>query len=124
MIYLDSTILKLEAVLAGAVAANQPEAHVHFRDIPSQPKPTFEEYRGATTRTAMNSNTDVTICAAPGQVGTTRNIDTISIYNKDTAAVVCTVKTDDGTTEFIIVKQTLLTTQSLVYDRDGGWQVL
>ena len=126
MIYLDSTLLKLEAILAGAVAANQPEAHVHFREIPSQTKPTFEEYLGATKRTATNGANDVTICAAPGAAGRTRNIDTVSIYNKDTANVTVTVKTDDGTTEFIIRKQLLAPGESLCYEgRESGrgWYV-
>jgi len=114
---LDATNLKLEAVLAGAVAANQPEVHVDY--IPwnidgTQGKP-------ATFRTALNSGTDVTILAAPTKQGVVLEVTRLEIYNKDTASVTCTVKTDDGTTERIKVKQTVTTLQTLAWEKDVGW---
>ena len=119
---LDAT-LRLEAVLAGAVAANQPESHVNFQDWTSpdqgQPVPS----KPAPYRVALNSTTDVTILAMPNQ-GVVRDVIRISIYNKDTATVTVTVKTDDGTTEFIAVKQALLTGETLVFERGAGWQII
>lgn len=118
MIRLDMSTLALQAVLAGAVSANQPEATVSFFDEDI----TGADTKGATQRTALNSNTDVTICSAPQQ-NYVRNIDTVSIYNKDTAAVTCTVKTDDGATEFILIKKALNAGETLHYDNEAGWSI-
>ena len=119
--YLNSTILKLQAVLAGAPATSQPEVHVWFYDVLSQTKEGNEEYLGAVKRTAMNGNTDVDICSAPSQNGVTRVITAIAIYNKDTASVTVTVKTDDAVTEYIIVTQVVTTLKTLCWDRAQGW---
>lgn len=114
---LDST-LKLEAVLAGAVSANQPEVHIDYVEWNTA----NEQTRPATFRTALNSTTDVTILAAP-TINPIRVPMLVSIYNKDTATVTVTVKTDDASTERIIVKATLLTLEVLIYD-DGEWYAL
>lgn len=121
---LDSTTLKLEAVLGGSVSTTQPVFHVFYYDIPSQTKNGNEEYRGATNRGALNNTTDVTLCAAPGQVGTTRVITQVNLHNADTASVTVTIKTDDGTTERTLIKITLTTLQTLTYSRKTGWVVI
>ena len=115
---LDSTIA-LQAVLAGAVAANQPEVHVSYKvyDKDGEPK------KPAIYRTALNSATDVTILAAPTIVGFVFEIMALSIYNKDTASVTVTVKTDDGT-ERIITKVILATLETLAWEASGGWYAL
>lgn len=116
---LDTTLIKLEAVLAGAVAANQPEVHVDYivwNLDGTQSKP-------ATFRSALNSTSDVTILAAPGRQGEVRDPIRVNIYNKDTAAVTVTVKTDDGTTERIKIKQALQAGESLLFERQTGWYV-
>ena len=115
---LDTT-LKLEAVLAGAVAANQPEVHVDYVDWSKD----MEQTAPAAYRVALNSTTDVTILAAPVQNPKREPIE-VNIYNKDTASVQVTVKTDDGTTERIIVRRTLTTLQTLCWKRNVGWFVL
>ena len=112
---LDTT-LKLEAVLAGAVAANQPEVHVDYEDVNKDGRRT----NPAPFRVALNSNTDVTILAAP-VLNAVREPIYIAIYNKDTAAVTVTVKTDDGSTERIIVKKTIEAGGTLQYNRQLGW---
>ena len=112
---LDST-LKLEAVLAGAVAANQPEVHVDYEDINKEGHRT----NPAPFRVALNNSTDVTILAAPVQ-NPVREPIYISIYNKDTAAVTVTIKTDDGTTERIIFKKAIGAGETLQYNRQLGW---
>ena len=116
---LDSTLLKLEAVLAGAVAANQPEVVVDYFDYNRDGNLT----KPATFRVALNSTTDVTILAAPRQ-DFVRDTQRISIYNKDTASVTVTVKTDDGTTERILIKATLLTLETLNWEKGLGWYAL
>ena len=74
-----------------------------------------------TYRTALNSNTDVTILAAPGTNGQVKEPVGVSIFNKDTANVTVTVKTDDGTTERIIIKRTIGADETLHYMKGIGW---
>ena len=114
------TNLKLEAVLAAAVAANQPEYHVSFRDRNKQG--TYAE--PGLARGALNSGTDVTLLAAPGESNPRREIEAVSIYNRDTASVTVTVKTDDGTTERIVTRATLGTGQTLHFEKAQGWYIL
>ena len=122
MIYLDSTTRVLQAVLAGAVTANQLEVTTFFFDYLPQSTTTLR--RGATKVTATNSTTDVTIVAAPAVNGIIRNIHTIFIQNKDTASATVTVKLDDSGTETLFVKQALAVGESLVYEDQNGWSVL
>ena len=115
---LDTTTLKLEAVLDAAVAANQPEVNVYYVTWNVQGVQT----RPSTFRVALNSNTDVTILAAPTTQNEVREVIGATIYNKDTGSVVVTVKTDDGTTERIIVKATLGAGRTLEFNRNYGWR--
>jgi len=124
MIYLDATNRKLEIVLAGAITTNQLDVVVCFKDIPARTKPSYEDYLGATTVTNTNNTTDVTICAAPSAAGTVRDVSMINVYNKDTASATVTIKIDIAGTEYILVKQVLLTTETLHYDSSSGWQVI
>lgn len=110
------TSLRLEAVLDGAVAANQPEVHVDYVDyISHQETPVPSTYR-----VALNSNNDVTILAAP-TASPKREVLRVSIYNKDTAAVGITVKTDDGTTERIVYYKAISAKETLQYVKGVGW---
>lgn len=113
------TMVRLEAVLGGAVAANQPEYHVHFRDR----NRSGEYAEPGLARGALNSSTDVILLAAPGDNNPRREIEEITIYNKDTAGVDLTVKTDDGTTERIILKRNLPAGAMLEYVRGYGWSI-
>lgn len=117
---LDSTLLNLQAVLVGAVSANQPECHVDYIQWNSEGVPT----KPRTFRTALNSTTDVNILAAPATATFILEPIAVSIYNKDTASVTVIVKTDDATTERIIVKATLLTLETLCYEKGRGWYAL
>jgi hypothetical protein len=115
-VILDNSI-KLEAVLAAVVAANQPEFHVDY---------SVWNVAGAITRPepargALNSTTDVTMLAAETTQGARRTIEYLSIYNKDTAAVTVIVKTDDGSTERILIKYVLPSEKSLIWEKTGGW---
>lgn len=117
---LNSTFLSLQAVLAGAVSANQPECHVNFITWDASGEPS----KPGTQRAALNSTTDVTILSAPNTAGYVMEPISVSIYNKDTASITVTVKTDDGTTERIIAKSTLLTLETLCYEKGQGWYAL
>lgn len=113
------TITKLEIVLAGAITTNQLEVHVSYRDWNKSGTTT----NPAMFRTASNSTTDVTILAAPVQ-NPVREVLTVSVYNKDTVSSTVTIKSDDGTTERIFVKQELLTTETLTWTPDAGWFII
>ena len=114
---LDS-LTKLEVILAGAVTTNQLDVHVDYRDwVQNEPS------RPAQFRVATNSANDVTILAAPTG-NTIREVLRVTVYNKDTVAATATIKTDDGTTERIVVKQALNAAQSLLYEQTTSWKVL
>jgi hypothetical protein len=121
---LDSS-LTLEAVLGGAVSANQPEFHVDYlvRDNSANPV-----VKPATLRGALNSTTDVTLISpSTGRYSTqgfVAEVHGVSIYNKDTASVTVTVKTTDGSTDRIVCKATLATTETLIYTKEGQWYVM
>ena len=109
---------KLEAVLDGAVSANQPEFHVDYVDWTNANVATVP----AQVRGALNSANDVTLLAAPAGIIIRSEINRVSIYNKDTATRTVTVKTDDGT-ERVILKATLLTLEALHYG-NGKWYAI
>lgn len=111
--------MSLQAVLGGAVATTQPDAYVVFCDYNKENEVT----RPGMQRVALNSNTDVIILTAPVQ-NPVREVQFLSVHNRDTASVVLTLKTDDGTTERLILKQGLTAGQSLVYGKEAGFQVV
>ena len=116
---LDQT-LKLEIVLAGAVSANQLEVHVDYIDYPQDRQPTFPQ----PFRTVTNSTTDVTILASPAGIIQMREPVYISIYNKDSASATPIIKTDNGTTERIIIRKLIGTLETLHYSgKTGSWYV-
>jgi hypothetical protein len=115
-VILDTTV-KLEVVLAAAIATSQPEFHVHFRDRNKDGQYTEPGlFRGAT-----NSMTDVTLLAAPGDNFPRREIEEITLFNADTAGVTFIIKTDDGTTERRIFRKTVEANGTLQYMRGVGW---
>lgn len=116
MISLISTTQKLQAVLAGNVTANQLQIDVVFSDENMSGVDT----KYATKQTVTNQTTDVDICAAPQQ-NFIRNIESISIYNADTATATITVKIDDGGAETIKIKIALATLETAVYEDSTGW---
>ena len=124
MIYLDSATRKLEIGLAGAVATTEPHVTVSYYDVPPQTKQDNSEYRGATKLTKTSGATPVTICEAPAQNGTTRNIQYISVQNADSGAVTVTIRIDDGGTDYNQCVQQLAAGETLMFEREGGWQIL
>jgi hypothetical protein len=123
--------LTLEAVLGGAVSANQPEFHVDYfvrdNNAPQQ-NIAWQPPKPSTLRGALNSTTDVTLISpTTGRYSTqgfVAEVTGASIYNKDTASVAVTVKTTDGSTDRIICKATLATTETLIYTKEGQWYVM
>jgi len=117
MLRLDTTTRKLQAVLAGAVTANQLPILVSWSDK------TSTTYTGGSTPINTNSTTAVDICAAPG-ASTVRDIDYVSVRNADTAAATVTIRYNDNATTYDICKATLAVGDHLVYVHGSGWQVI
>ena len=124
MIPLDRTTRKLQAALAGAVAATQPQVLVGYYDVPAQTKATFEQYQSALYEEETNGATLVDICPAPSINGTIRNVHHICVHNSDSASVTVTISLNDNGTTRKIKTSTLTAGQSLVYEDGAGWQVL
>lgn len=117
MLKLDTTTRKIQAVLGDAVTTNQLPCTVGYSDDNGT------TYVGGTQLTNTNSTTAVDICAAPG-ASTVRDIDYLSIRNRDTAAATVTVMLDDNGTDYEIVKATLAVGDQLIYTHSGGWNTI
>ena len=115
MIRLDATTKKLQVVLAGAVTTSQLEVVSSYSDA------TATGYTGGNTPTLTNDTTDVDIVAAPA-ASTIRDVDHISVHNKDTVSATVTIKMDVSGTDYILKKAVLLTGESLNYSHGTGWQ--
>ena len=118
MIRLDKTIRKLQAIADSTVSVG---AHiiVSFMDHNTQGDST----KGATQLTNGNLVADTDICAAPQQ-NFVREIDTVFLTNKDSAAHTFTVKIDESATDYICIVHSLSAGQSLIYEHNTGWSVL
>jgi len=116
MIILSEITDKLQAVLGGAITANQLQCVTSWRDRTST---TFEAGR---TVVNTNNTTDVILADSPAP-STQRVIDFISIYNNDTVNATVTVKIDANGTEYILFKATLAATERLQYQEGVGFQV-
>ena len=113
------TNLRLELKKDAAASASEPEFHVDYVDWSREGK----ESSPAVSRGALSASADVVILAAPGDNNPRREPIRFTVYNKDTASHSFTLKTDDGTTERIITRQTLLTLETLSWEKGSGWQV-
>lgn len=117
MIKLDATTRKIQVVLSDAVTTNQLPCTVSYSDDDGT------TYVGGTQLTNTNDTTAVDICAAPG-ASTVRDIDYLSIRNRDIAAATVTVILDDNATDYEIVKATLASGDQLVYTHSDGWKAI
>jgi len=106
---------KLQIVLSGAITTNTLHITVGYTDKRVADDGLYGGY--GSQNSVSNNTTDVDICDAP-KSGEIRVIDTIHIYNRDTASATVTVKSDESGTEFILVKTTLATGDTLTYE-DG-----
>lgn len=102
--------------MASTASTTNPDVHVIYADY----NPANEMTRPGVNRSSLNNMSDVVILAAPIE-NPTREIRELTIYNKDSSPVIVTVKTDNGTTERIIVKQSLSPAVTLVYTYNTGW---
>lgn len=117
MLILDTTTKSLEVKLAGAVSANELPVTAHYTDI------TTTLYTPGSNDTQTNGATAVTIVAAPG-ASTQRHVESISVYNADTAAATVTIQLNNNSTLRIITKVTLQAGEQLFYEDGMGWQII
>jgi hypothetical protein len=117
MIRLDATTSSIEAVLAGAVATIQPEYVISWCEGSSS------AYAGKSKVGATNGVTAVTLVTSPA-AGVVSDVDYISIFNADTAAVTVTINYNDNSTLRKIVKVTLAVGDTLHYTHGTGWRVM
>lgn len=120
---LDLTTRKLQAYLAGAAATTNPTVTVIYHDIPNQAKVDMSPARPAAQFTVLAGATETDVCAAPA-AGVIRMIDSVTIYNTDTASVDCFVVIDDSATNRIQAKLTIATTETALWTRESGkWNI-
>ena len=113
----------MQIVLGGAVATNQLNVIVSGVERIPASAALQAPVIGFTQIATTNSATDVTICAAPLVNGRVREVESISVRNRDTAAVVVSIEYDDNGTDYVIFSATLSIGDFLVYSSQSGWQV-
>lgn len=111
MIILDATTKSLEIKLAGAVTTNQLDVTCHAVDTLDSDMSVSDIVN---TNIVTNNGTAVTVMAAPA-AGHTREVKTLSVYNKDTVSADVTVQLNFNATIYIICKVTLATGENLLY---------
>jgi hypothetical protein len=108
----------LQIILGGAITTTQAAWTVNYRNV----APSGVETVGQACE-LTNSTTAVTMLAAPA-AGTRIIINSMSVYNTDTASITVTIRINHDGTMMNIIKVTLLTLENLFYEAGSGWQVL
>jgi hypothetical protein len=118
MLALTNTTNKIEVLLGGSVSANQLECSAYWADDPID----ADEAEGNLNENhvATNGATAVTLVAAPTQ-SAQRHIKGITIYNADTASATVTVRVNDGTNTWRLIKTTMVTLGTLTWEEGNGW---
>lgn len=117
MIILNATTKSLEAVLAGAVAANQLPIVANYVDV------TATTYTPGESDTQTNSTTGVTAVAAPA-ASTQRQVKLLTVYNADTAIAPVTLRYNNNGTLRTLHKVALPIGATLVYTDGEGFRVI
>ena len=100
LLILDATTKSIEVAMSGAAATTNPDFTAAFADD------TGSAFTEGANDGALNGTSAVTLVAAPA-VATRRVIKTITIENKDTAAVTLTISYNNNATLRTIAKVTL-----------------
>ena len=111
---LDSSNRSLELIMGEAMTTTNPMAVTDWAAISTTAAPV-----PATTTVSANGVAAVTLVAAP--VSGQRKINNLSIYNVDTVSHVVTVRYNDNTTLYTIVKETLAIGDTLHFTDTEGW---
>jgi hypothetical protein len=113
---------RLEVVLAGVKTTNDCDVQVDYTPWNLEGVTAIP----ATTQTVTNGATDVVALAAPSANSQLNEIDKIFFYNRDTANVTVTIKSDvaaGGGTEYIYFKGTIATLKTLCWTKETGFYV-
>jgi len=116
MIRLNDTSSTLKIQLAGSVTTNQAPVIVSYSDK-NDPL-----YNGNSKETETDDTNLVVICDAP-QSGTIRDIDTIQVYNYDTAPIVIFIY-KSAVVDTLIISVTLQIGDQLSYTHAEAWKVI
>ena len=108
-IVLNTTTKTIKAVMSGAPATTNPDFVVSYADNTGS---AFTEGENDGT---LNGTSEVTLVSAPAS-STRRIIKSISIYNRDTAAVTVTIKYDNNGTQRILANVTLAVGDTWTFD--------
>jgi len=114
---LDSTTKSLELVLGSAVTTTAMPVTVDYVDM------TTTTTLAGSSDSQSNGVTLVTILAAPA-ASTQRKVNSINVYNADSAAKIVTVRLNNNTVLRPLVVVTLQVGDTLIYTDVGGWFVL
>ena len=117
MLRLDSTLRKIEILLGGVVASSQLAFVASWSDA------TTTSYSGGATPGVTSDTTPVTVVEAPG-AGIVRDVDYISVANRDTFAATVTLQYNDNGVSYPIVTIALEVGSQLVYTHGSGWNVV
>ena len=118
MIVFNTSNRSLECILGGVVTTNQLPYVIHYVNISRDNQEIFNSTNGLT-----NSTSTVTLLAAP-QSGARRSIQSLSVFNADTATATITIRLNDNGTTRQIVKVDLAVGDHLIYTSAAGWYVL
>lgn len=114
---LDATTKSLEIDLNAAATTNNMPVTVDYVDM------TTTTTVAGSSDTASNGTTAVTILAAPA-ASTQRKVNSLSVYNADTASKIVTIQLNNNTTLRSIVVVDLQVGETLGYTDTQGWFVL
>lgn len=110
LVSLGNSTESLTMVMAGAAATTNPVFNVTW----------VSEGGGYATQVgAGNGTASVEMLAGPGG-GSARIVHTVSVYNKDTAAVTVTVRKTVAATSYELVKQSIPVGSTLVWNERSG----
>lgn len=115
--YLNSTD-KIEIALAGNVTTNQLNWNVSWQDITSAGM-TLPQSGGAGN---TNNTTSVDMVSAPA-ASTMRQVTHINVYNADTVNATVIIRKDVSATDYLLVRVTLATQETLQWSRESGWEI-
>jgi hypothetical protein len=114
MIRLTATTQKIQLQLGGAVTTNELPITVSYSDK------TTTAYNGGVQLSNSTGATPVDICSAPA-ASTVRDIDYISIYNRDSVAQTVTIIYDNNGTDYILCAVAMDSGDQLQYIHGQGW---
>lgn len=113
---LSETTDSLQFVLSGAITTKQLQCVINWTDLQNG-----LQKKGRNI--ILSNNTTDIVLATLSANKTIRIIDSISIFNSDTANATATIKLDANGTEYILFKTTLATGEKIEYQNGQGFKV-